>query len=138
MFRLAKSAAYSGGGWEHDEAAPEKREVESNSSWELDLEQEWGRKEFRYLERKETESEMDGDWAGGGGEQREKTISSHKHFVFRFECYSRNLEYVFLAGESLDSWFVLEGDEIHTSLCNKFRELSLSRAIIERQNRRDI
>lgn len=32
MFRLAKSAAYSGGGWEHDEAAPEKREVESNSS----------------------------------------------------------------------------------------------------------
>lgn len=72
MFRLAKSAAYSGGGWEHDEAAPEKREVESNSSWELDLEQEWGRKEFRYLERKETESEMDGDWAGRVNRERKR------------------------------------------------------------------
>lgn len=66
---------------------------------------------------------MDGEkrGIGQGDEQREKTISSHKHFVFRFECYSRNLEYVFLDGESLDSWLVvLEGDEIHTACVTNF------------------
>ena len=31
-------------------------------------------------------------------EWRGETISSCEHFVLRFECYSRNLEYVFLTG----------------------------------------
>lgn len=37
------------------------------------------------------------------------------------------MEYVFLDGESLDSWFVLEGDEIHTACVTNFENfLSLS------------
>lgn len=98
----------------------EKRRVAAAENWIWN--KNGGERSFVTLSGKKQRA-MDGEkrGIGQGGEQREKTISSHKHFVFRFECYSRNLEYVFLDGESLDSWLVvLEGDEIHTACVTNF------------------
>lgn len=105
MFRLPKSAGNSEGGW-RGERWRRREAAAENWIWNRNQAEKGGKgAALLRLREKETAWRCEG-WRW----RRVKTISSRKHFVLHFECYSRNLEYVFLVRRSLDSRFVLGWD----------------------------